>query len=461
MKEVAFRWVDKWLIHLSLREKFYLIFLLPLVAFLFFSSVLIRQADHRADQALAQQQQLVQGLLAAADLNRTEMAERLQGSGLTLEPDRSAKGYRVVASPQPGLLLQLAAWQWTLLALLVVVAAMVAYYVMTFIGGAMFSTYRALQNLADGDLQQRLNYIPVRDEFSLLAVTIDRVTEREQQLVLEMRNASSLLSSIGEELASMSQQSELLAADQQSQIDGLAGASVQMEASIREVAAHAEDSSAQTQDAADASNEGQRKVNDTRGAIGTLAQEIEQARQAVAELDASSVEIGKVLTTINAISEQTNLLALNAAIEAARAGEQGRGFAVVADEVRTLASRTQQATVEIQGMVEGLQGHSLGLKRVTDSTVDNAHQSQTLMSGVHDEIERVSALNLSISDRSAEIAAAATQQGSVAAEIASSLERVRSQSHDVVGMIRDSAGNVDRISQQAQVIERLVKDLRA
>ncbi|WP_028113769.1 methyl-accepting chemotaxis protein [Ferrimonas kyonanensis] len=461
MKEVAFRWVDKWLIHLSLREKFYLIFLLPLVAFLFFSSVLIRQADHRADQALAQQQQLVQGLLAAADLSRAEVAERLQGSGLTLEPDRSAKGYRVVASPQPGLLSQLAAWQWTLLALLVVVAAMVAYYVMTFIGGAMFSTYRALQNLADGDLQQRLNYIPVRDEFSLLAVTIDRVTEREQQLVLEMRNASSLLSSIGEELASMSQQSELLAADQQSQIDGLAGASVQMEASIREVAAHAEDSSTQTQDAAEASNEGQRKVDHTRGAIGTLAQEIEQARQAVAELDASSVEIGKVLTTINAISEQTNLLALNAAIEAARAGEQGRGFAVVADEVRTLASRTQQATVEIQGMVEGLQGHSLGLKRVTDSTVDNAHQSQTLMSGVHDEIERVSALNLSISDRSAEIAAAATQQGSVAAEIASSLERVRSQSHDVVGMIRDSAGNVERISQQAQVIERLVKDLRA
>ncbi|TKB49050.1 methyl-accepting chemotaxis protein [Ferrimonas sediminicola] len=459
MKEVAFRWVDKWLIHLTLREKFYLLFLLPLITLLFVATTLIHQAGQSQKLESGQQQQLVSRLLDVNSVTADEARDLLAGSGLRIEARGS--DYRVVADARPSLLDAIAGWQWGLFGLLILISLMTGYYVMTFIGGAMFSTYKALNNLADGDLVQRLNYFPVRDEFSLLAITIDKVTEREQQLVLEMRNAASLLTRIGNELAAMSQQSEVLAEDQQSQIDGLAGASVEMEASIREVAAHSEDSSALTQDAAQASSQGQQKVDQTRTAIAGLAQEIGQAQQAVSALDASTIDIGKVLTTINAISEQTNLLALNAAIEAARAGEQGRGFAVVADEVRTLASRTQQATVEIQGMVEGLQGHSKGLLQVTESTVSNAQHSQSLMADVHGEIEQISGLNATISDRSAEIAAAATQQGSVAAEIAASLERVRAQSHEVVGMIRDSASNVERIAQQASVIEGLVKDLKA
>ncbi|WP_028108090.1 methyl-accepting chemotaxis protein [Ferrimonas futtsuensis] len=459
MKEVAFRWVDKWLIHLNLREKFYLLFLLPLITLLFAGWVLTHQSNQSQKLDSLQQQQLVSQLLSASSVSADEARTLLKESGLRVEGQGS--NYQVVADTQPGLLSQVSGWQWVLLGTLLLLSLMTSYYIMTFIGGAMFSTYKALNNLADGDLVQRLNYFPVRDEFSLLAITIDKVTEREQQLVLEMKNAASLLTNIGDELAAMSQQSEVLAEDQQSQIDGLAGASVEMEASIREVAAHSEDSSTLTQDAAQASSQGQQKVDQTRGAIASLAEEIEQAQRAVTDLDASTVEIGKVLTTINAISEQTNLLALNAAIEAARAGEQGRGFAVVADEVRTLASSTQQATVEIQGMVEGLQNHSKGLLQVTESTVNNAHQSQALMAAVHGEIEQISGLNVTISDRSAEIAAAATQQGSVAAEIAASLERVRTQSHEVVGMIRDSASNVERIAQQATVIEGLVKDLKA
>lgn len=257
------------------------------------------------------------------------------------------------------------------------VLALGVYYIMTFIGGAMFTMNKALNTLADGDLTARMNFFPVRDEFSEIAITIDKVAEREQKMVQSIQESVALMQQISSDLNQSIHHSSEISATQQEHLNSLASATEQMASTIREVATLAHDSSTQTDDARSVAQSGQVKVENTLHSISNLSNEIQSASQAVEELDANAAQIDEVVTTINGISEQTNLLALNAAIEAARAGEQGRGFAVVADEVRALAGRTQQATVEIQAMIESLQRNSQSLTKLMEVTVNNANEVKT------------------------------------------------------------------------------------
>ncbi|WP_439437903.1 methyl-accepting chemotaxis protein [Salinivibrio costicola] len=456
MKEVAFRWIDKYLIHLRLQEKFYLIFFLPLLAMVVIALTLDAASDTRVAHKMEAEGQAIQAMVEKYDLPKGEVQTLLnsQQTGFTFN------GNELIYQLDGSLFSHMSATDWSLLLGMVLVIAVLIYYIMTFIGGAMYTMNQALLKLADGELSYRMNFIPVRDEFSQIAVTIDQVLEREQNLVKAIQESAEMMDGLSASLQQRSNESEAVGESQRQYLDSLASATEEMASSIREVATHATETSTQTQEATEAANLGRQQVQQTMTAINGLASEIAQAADKVSELSKNAEQIGTVVTTINGISEQTNLLALNAAIEAARAGEQGRGFAVVADEVRTLASRTQESTVDIQSMIESLQTHTAELRRVMEGTVENASASEAAVQEIDTEISQIAERSGTIADRSTEIAAAAEQQGNVAGTISQDVEQVRSQSTQVAQMLRDSATEVSELGAQAHQLKTLVAGLR-
>ncbi len=475
MKEVKFRWVDRYLIHLTISEKFLITFWCPLLFITFLSWYLL--ADGHQQQMKLRLDQLKQRVELSAQLSSQHAGLTLPAE-LTLSPTgntgltRQGDIYRYGASAgQAGVVTgtldasRYSMWDGqgttlTIIAVLAALLALVIHYLMTFVSGALYSTNKALQTVADGDLTFRLNFFPVRDEFSILAGSIDRFTDRQHKIVQLVEESAEALTLAADEFRDHASEGESMARSQRQHMDSLAAAMEQMSAAIREVARNANDTLQQTRQSSEEAANGAARVSRTITAIRTLADEIGNASGAVERLTHNANRINEVVNVINAISQQTNLLALNAAIEAARAGEQGRGFAVVADEVRTLASRTQQATVEIQQMIEELQAGTGALNDIMEKTVGRAASSQALISEVGLDIDKLSNHSDAVLEMSTQIATSSEQQSSVAEEITRNLDQVRHEAGQVEESASASVAGTAGLKATATELAQALKGLK-
>ncbi|MGL5814705.1 methyl-accepting chemotaxis protein [Aeromonas sp.] len=475
MKEVKFRWVDRYLIHLTISEKFLITFWCPLLFIAALTWYLL--ADGHDQQMQVRLDQLKQRVETTAQLVSQQPTLTLPAE-LTLSPTGSpgltqqGDHYSVSASAgQAGYVTgsldasRYSMWegQGTALIVIAVLAALLAlitHYLMTFVSGALYSTNKALQTVANGDLTFRLNFFPVRDEFSVLAGSIDKFTDRQHKIVQLVDESAEALAMAADEFREHASDGEELARTQRQHMDSLAAAMEQMSAAIREVARNANDTLLQTRQSSEEAANGAERVARTISAIGTLADEIGNASGAVERLTHNANRINEVVSVINAISQQTNLLALNAAIEAARAGEQGRGFAVVADEVRTLASRTQQATVEIQQMIEELQAGTGALNDIMEKTVGRAASSQQLITEVGQDIDKLSHHSDAVLEMSTQIATSSEEQSSVAEEISRNLDRVRQEANRVEEAASASVAGTAGIKTTATELTQAMTGLR-
>lgn len=497
MKEVKFRWVDKYLIHMTLKSKFALLAIIPIMTLLGLSALLNSEYKQNAiDNQVAQTQEFNQTLNHALDTayqyipdeNRDAFLTALNGE-VTLYQQQSAshqvsalatkggeasiQGGKIqsvsAVSPQ-GLISVLTTGQhneshneylaYIASAILIGVILIFSYYISSFVGGALYTNVMALKRAAEGDLTGRLNFFEVKDEFSILAISIDTLVERQHKLVSEMTNASQQIRNVVQAFRDTAQEGQSLAMNQRQHIDSLATAMEQMTAAVSEVARNAEVSSTETQEANIQVDAGSRDIAITVEAIGGLSIEIGDASEAVNNLNENAAKIDEVVTTINAISEQTNLLALNAAIEAARAGEQGRGFAVVADEVRTLAGRTQAATVEIKTMIEALQSGARNLKLVMNRTVEKAEEGKKHVLDTGKDLEGIAHHSAKVYEMSVLIATSAEEQSAVANEIATNLMDIRNQSHDVEQSANQSVSSCDELHATAEQLDKLLIGLK-
>ncbi len=285
-------------------------------------------------------------------------------------------------------------------------------------------TMAVVARIASGDLSQT-EHIERRDELGILQQGVERMGSTLRQLIGGIRDSVTQIASAAEELSAVTEQTSAGVNSQKVETDQVATAMLEMSATVQEVAQNAEQASRAATEADEQAHAGDKVVGEAIAQIELLSSEVTRSTQAMANLQGQTDKIGSVMDVIKAVAEQTNLLALNAAIEAARAGEAGRGFAVVADEVRGLAQRTQQSTTEIAILVASLQAGSQQVSKamqssrgLTDSSVQLTREAGTSLAHIARTVSGIQGMNQ-------QIAAAAEQQSAVAEEISRSIIKVR------------------------------------
>jgi len=309
----------------------------------------------------------------------------------------------------------------------------------------------AAQTIASGDLTARLDTRGTDEAALLLKAMASMQGTLRDTLEHIMLSAQQLAASTEQMSAVMSESANGLS-QQNDEIEMAATAVTEMSQAVDEVASSASMASTQTRNASETARRGQSQLGDTLSAIGSLADNVLGASEHARNLAEQAHGITKVLDVIRAVAEQTNLLALNAAIEAARAGEAGRGFAVVADEVRSLASRTGQSTREIESMISTIRA---GTTQTVDALLTSADQARITQEQAHAASDALSTISLAVSEideRNIVIASAAEEQAQVAREVDRNLVRIRDLS------IRTSAG-AGQTHAASQELSRLASDL--
>ncbi|MBJ2291795.1 methyl-accepting chemotaxis protein [Pseudomonas sp. MF5691] len=345
----------------------------------------------------------------------------------------------------------------TVLALLVgIIAALVITRQIT---RPLQETLAVVERIASGDLSHNIQ-VTRRDELGVLQQGIQRMGSTLRELISGIRDGVTQIASAAEELSAVTEQTSAGVNSQKIETDQVATAMHEMTATVQEVARNAEQASQAASTADGQAREGDKVVAEAIAQIERLADEVARSTDAMAHLQQESNKIGSVMDVIKAVAEQTNLLALNAAIEAARAGEAGRGFAVVADEVRGLAQRTQKSTEEIEGLVAGLQNGTQQVATVMNNSRSLTDSSVELTRKAGVSLENITRTVSNIQSMNQQIAAAAEQQSAVAEEISRSIVNVRDVSEQTATASDETAKSSVELARLGSQLQQMVSHFR-
>ncbi|MCG9574832.1 methyl-accepting chemotaxis protein [Vibrio tubiashii] len=317
----------------------------------------------------------------------------------------------------------------------------------------------SIKTMAEKDLSVPIE-MECKDEYGDVARELEKTRVQLQEMIKLQVDASQELAGLTEVMTLSMSETKESAQEEFNEIDQLATAMSEMSSTVQTVADHAQNASTLTESASGQAATGQRFVQDTVVKISELSQDISASAQAVNQVEESVDSIGSVVGTIQGISEQTNLLALNAAIEAARAGEAGRGFAVVADEVRNLAQRTQQATVEIQEMITQLQSSANSAVELMEKSVVEAAEGVELVTNAGSELDGIVGQVNQINDMNFQIATAAGQQSSVAGEMNQNLTNVRELVEASVTVVSELLETSEIMQQNAEELDKKITSFK-
>ncbi|OOF05791.1 MULTISPECIES: methyl-accepting chemotaxis protein [Salinivibrio] len=308
----------------------------------------------------------------------------------------------------------------------------------------------ALEQIAhgSGDLTQRIE-VESDDEVGQLAKNFNTFVGSMHQLISHIREQAQQLTSQSDSSTERAHRNVDDINQQQQEVTMVATAVTELASATQEIASHAEHTASTAQASTESTDNGRAVVENTKTSITRLSDELKQASTIVAELDKHSQEISTVLSTIQGIAEQTNLLALNAAIEAARAGEQGRGFAVVADEVRILSQRTHASTEEIKSTIETLQTTTASAVSTMESSSSLAGDSVADVDKATAALSEIDAAVNQISDMATQIATAAEEQTHVTSEITQNITSIKDVSEHLVHSANDTSQEADNLRHQA------------
>ncbi|RML26179.1 Methyl-accepting chemotaxis protein [Pseudomonas syringae pv. lapsa] len=340
-------------------------------------------------------------------------------------------------------------------ALAMVLGILAAWVITRQITTPLQETLEVVERVASGDLSRNLK-VDRKDELGKLQATIQRMTVSLRELVGGIRDGVTQIASAAEELSAVTEQTSAGVNSQKVETDQVATAMHEMTATVQEVARNAEEASEAAVTADRQARDGERVVNEAIAQIERLASAVGNSSEAMGALKQESDKIGSVLDVIKSVAEQTNLLALNAAIEAARAGEAGRGFAVVADEVRSLAQRTQKSTEEIEALIARLQSGTQQATTVMDSSRELSTSSVELTRRAGGSLESITKTVSAIQAMNQQIAAAAEEQSATAEEINRSIINVRDVSEQTSAASEETAASSVELARLGNHLQVLV-----
>jgi methyl-accepting chemotaxis protein len=338
----------------------------------------------------------------------------------------------------------------------ITLSILLAYFIITGITKGVKQVEVVANQLAEGDLRARVDYTS-KDEIGHIASAFNRMAETFSHTINQVKDSISQLAAAAEETSVVNAQTTSGISQQQMETSQVATAINEMNATVHEVARNAVAAAQAAQEADTTFGEGKKVVGKIIDAIGELASEVEQSSLVIKELEQESESIGSVLDVIKSIAEQTNLLALNAAIEAARAGEQGRGFAVVADEVRTLAGRTQQSTREIEEMINRLQAGANKAVQAMESGKEKSQIGVEQAAAAGEALETINTAVDRITSMNTQIAGAAEEQSSVTEEINRNIVNINQVAEQTAVGAKQTAMASDDLANLAEQLKKLVE----